>query len=294
MIDGWMFFCFLFGFMTLVLSVKLYLMKKSLREIKEALSERLDNDTNTLLGCSVRDGDVRALADSLNVSLRRLRRQRHIYQQGNLELKEAVTNISHDLRTPLTAISGYLQLLEQEEKSQEAVRYLDIIGNRMEALKQLTEELFRYTIVTCATQDEEEEPVVLNHMLEESLSAYYAVIKGAGITPQVHMTEQKVERRLNRNALSRIFGNVISNAVKYSDGDLDISLSQEGEICFSNHAGHLDKVKTAQLFDRFYTVENARSSTGLGLSIARMLTEQMGGRISADYEEGILKIKICF
>lgn len=273
---------------------KVYLMRKSAREIREAFSDRLMTNTNTLIDLSSRDRSMRELADSINTELRKLRMERHRYQQGDSELKTAVTNISHDIRTPLTAICGYLDLLEREEMSETAERYLPIIRERTEALKQLTEELFRYSVVTSTVQDISCEEVELNRVLEESISAYYAALKGSHITPAISMTEQKVRRYLNREALSRIFGNIISNAIKYSDGDLSITLSESGEIIFSNHASGQDEVQAGQLFDRFYTVETARKSTGLGLSIAKILTEQMHGVILARYEEGLLSIHVLF
>ncbi|MDE5931133.1 MAG: HAMP domain-containing histidine kinase, partial [Lachnospiraceae bacterium] len=94
--------------------------------------------------------------------------------------------------------------------------------------------------------------------------------------------------------LSRIIGNIISNAMKYSDGDLQITLSERGEMTFSNHASGLDEVQAGKLFDRFYTVHTARKSTGLGLSIAKQLTERMGGIIDAGYREGMLSIYLFF
>ena len=96
---------------------------------------------------------MRRLTESINRELRSLRRERRRFQQGDLELKEAVTNISHDLRTPLTAICGYLDLLEQEEKSQNVQRYLSQIEDRTMALRQLTEELFCYSVLSCAQED---------------------------------------------------------------------------------------------------------------------------------------------
>lgn len=89
-------------------------------------------------------------------------------------------------------------------------------------------------------------------------------------------------------------GNIISNAIKYSDGDLNITLYENGEILFSNHTNNLNYIETEKLFDRFYTVETAEKSTGLGLSIAKILTEQMGGTISAHYSDGIIKISLYF
>lgn len=277
-----------------VLIIKLYLLKKSAQEIEDAFAERLMADTNTLIDISSHDKAMRKLAASINTQLRKLRRDRQRFQQGDLELKEAITNISHDLRTPLAAICGYLDLLAREDMTAEARRYLEVIGERAEVLKQLTEELFRYSIVTSTMKEAFYEEVALNDVLEESLSAYYAALKGCQITPQISIPEEKVRRRLNKNALSRIFGNVLSNAIKYSDGDLIVALSESGEIVFSNHASKLDEVQVGKLFDRFYTVETAKKSTGLGLSIAKMLTEQMKGNMDAQYREGVLSIRICF
>lgn len=277
-----------------ILTIKIYMLKKSAREIRQEFADRLMTDTNILIDISCHDRNMRELADSINTELRNLRRERHRYQQGDRELKEVITNTSHDLRTPLTAICGYLGLLEREEKSENVERYLGIIKNRTEVLKQLTEELFRYSIVSSTDDYANREPVVLNAVLEESILAYYAALTGCHITPDISMPEDKVIRNLNRQALSRIFGNIMSNVMKYSDGDLKITLLESGKIIFSNHASGLDEVQVGQLFDRFYTVETGAKSTGLGLSIARALTEQMDGSISADYKNGMINIYIQF
>lgn len=276
------------------LSIKIHYMQKSADEITAAFSDRLKTDTNTLIDISGSDRHMRRLAKNINDELKKLRADRRKFLQGDNELKEAVTNISHDLRTPLTAICGYLDLLEKEEKSPDAQRYLKIITERTEVLKQLTTELFQYSVIISTFDKKEPEPVELNSILEESLAAHYAVITQANLMPQISFTENKIVCLLNKNALLRIFQNIISNAVKYSDGDLIISLSDDGEITFSNHAKTLDDVQVGKLFDRFYTVETAEKSTGLGLSIARVLTCQMNGTITADFKNNILSIHIKF
>lgn len=106
------------------------------------------------------------------------------------------------------------------------------------------------------------------------------------------MPEKKIRVKANRSGLMRVFGNIINNALKYSDGDLLIRLEEEGEVSFSNHARELDEVEAGKLFQRFYTVQNGRESTGLGLSIARALVEQMGGKIWARKEEEWFTIRI--
>ena len=290
--------CFLIGILItiiILLTLKVHLLKKSADEISDAFSDRLTSDSNVLIDLSSRDRHMRNLAYTINKELKKLINDRHRYQQGDAELKNAVTNISHDLRTPLTAVCGYLDMLDKEEQGENSKRYLKIIRGRTEIMKQLTEELFRYSVFTSVSDGTPSEPVILNSALEESLSAMYTSLKAGHITPSLTMPDVKVKRMLNRNALSRIFGNIISNAVKYSDGDLEITLEENGRITFSNHAEKLDEIQVGRLFDRFYTVETASSgSTGLGLSIARALTEQMGGSIDAEYEDGMILIHVHF
>ena len=237
---------------------------------------------------------MRHLANTINRQLRKLRTERRRFQQGDLELKNAVTNISHDLRTPLTAICGYLELLEQEEKPETGSRYIGIIKDRVDILAQLSEELFRYSAIISTKDNTIREQVIINTVLEESIAAFYMVLTERHIVPKIQITETKVVRMLDRSALSRVFSNLISNVIKYSDGDLKIVLSENGEMAFSNMASGLDEIQVGRLFDRFYTVEAARKSTGLGLTISETLVEQMKGTISATYENNRLSIHIFF
>ena len=276
-----------------VLVAKVYFLRKSAQEIAEAFRDRLTADTNILIDISTRDSYMRKLAADINSQLRLLRKERHRYQQGDLELKEAVTNISHDLRTPLTAINGYLDLLEREEKSENVQRYLSQIKNRTEVLKNLTEELFRYSVVT-SSQDLKLERIDVVRVLEESLLSFYAVMQEKGIRPEIKLPEKPVFCELDAGATGRIFSNIISNALKYSDGDLSVVMDKNGCITFSNTAHNLNAVTVGRLFDRFYTVEASRKSTGLGLSIAKLLIERMGGSIEATYESEKLSIKVLF
>lgn len=275
-----------------VLIIKIYLLKKSAAEIETAFAEKLKTDTNVLIDISSGDKHMRSLAGSINAQLRVLRKERRRFQQGDAELKNAVTNISHDLRTPLTAIYGYLDLLEKQEKSVDAEKYLKIIRERCEMLNQLTEELFRYSVIITANEQLNTERIVINNVLEESVAAFYATLIEHKIVPEIIMPEKKIVCSADPSAVSRIFSNLIHNAVKYSDGDLKISLQETGEILFENTAKGLDDIQVGRFFDRFYTVEAACNSTGLGLSIARRLARQMGGEIFAEYHNSTLRISV--
>ena len=278
----------------LCLLAYLLVLRHSLREAAEELDEKLRTDTNTLISISSGDRAMQSLVTHINRQLQALRRERLRLHSGNAELTAAVTNVSHDLRTPLTAICGYLDLLEQEPQTAAAARYLAVIRERTDAMRALTEELFRYSVLTATADELHTEPVCLNDVLEQSLAGVYGALSARGITPSVQLPEEKVIRPLDAAALRRVFDNILSNAAKYSDGDLAVVLAPDGKVTFSNRASALSRVEAARLFDRFYTVDSARGSTGLGLSIAKLLTEKLHGTISADYENETLRICIAF
>ncbi len=271
------------------LGIKVALLRHGIKGLRRDLVERRGQDTNTLLSLPCRDRELRRLASALNQELRTLRQERLRYQQGDKELKEAVVNISHDLRTPLTAISGYLQLLQGQDLPPDTRRYLEQIGGRTQAMKRLTEELFRYSVVV-SEENLTREPVDLRRAVEEALLSFYGALEGRGIEPQVRLPETPVIRQLDPAAVNRVLGNILTNALKYSAGDLEVTLEESGRLTFSNAAPGLDPVAAGRLFDRFYTVEAARNSTGLGLSIAKELTQRMGGSIGAELHGGTLTV----
>lgn len=271
------------------LGLKVALLRHGMKALGRDLVERRGQDTNTLLSLPCRDRELRRLASALNQELRALRQERLRYQQGDKELKEAVVNISHDLRTPLTAISGYLQLLQGQDLPPDTRRYLEQIGGRTQAMKRLTEELFRYSVVV-SEENLARELVDLRRAVEEALLSFYGALEGRGIEPQVRLPETPVIRQLDPAAVNRVLGNILTNALKYSAGDLEVTLEESGRLTFSNSAPGLDPVAAGRLFDRFYTVEAARNSTGLGLSIAKELTQRMGGSIGAELHGGTLTV----
>lgn len=277
-----------------VLSIKIYCLRTSIQEIERGLIDRLDHDTNILIDVSSQDQFIRSLATTLNRQLKILRQKSIQYQNGEREVQNAISSLSHDIRTPMTAIYGYIELLEKQENSSASKRYLAIIKKRMEILAQLAEELFQYSVSASSTIKMKKEPVLINSALEESIAAFYGTLIDRKITPNIQICETKVIRMLDRSSLSRIFSNLLNNAIKYSEGDLTIVLTEQGEIIFSNRTNALDPIQVGKLFDRFYTVDTAQKSTGLGLAIVKNLVEKMEGKIDAVYKNGILSIMIVF
>lgn len=277
----------------IALFIKIRLLQKSADAVRSAFENRLAEESNALIDLPCRDPSFLALAEAVNAQLRLLREERRRFRHGDLELKDAIASVSHDLRTPLTAMLGYIELLEREDKSETVARYVERVKGRAEALRVLTDELLDYT-VGASLRELKPRDTDLGRALENSLLSFYGAIERRGLEVDVNITETPVVRRLDPEALNRVFSNIIGNAVKYSDGDLSVVMDGGGRIVFSNRADGLDPLTVGKLFDRFYTVSSNRGSTGLGLSIARLLTERMGGSITARLENGRLIIELFF
>lgn len=289
------FYLFLVMFIgSIFLFVKLILIRKEINNITCSLAKILNTDTNKLLTCITSDKLLKDLVRVLNKRLKELRKLEIEYKQGNQSLKSAITNISHDLRTPLTAIRGYVELMGDENPNQQQQDYLRIIDAKVQDLGELTEQLFDFSKNLDLQQEIRVMPVCLNDVLIESIVSFYSLFKKCQMTPQLDLCEEKVVRLLNENILKRIFENIISNAVKYGQSDLKVRMTADGVIEFSNDTDELDFTRLGKLFDRYYTVQDAKRSSGVGLSIARQLVDLSGGTIDASYQESVLKIMIRF
>lgn len=273
-------------------TIRLAVFRKSLKEIEDSFVTAVKGDTNAKVSLSSNDRTLKNFADTINGELAELRQKELTYLKGDKEIKGAIANVSHDLRTPLTAICGYLDLIKDENDPEKIRRYLDIVRDRTLALRGLTEELFGYTLACDNAAEKDVRTLSVGAVLEETLLGFYEALSNRGITPDLHFSDGVFECIADKNTLVRIFENIIGNAVKHSEGDFAVALNDDGSIEFSNKAPSLDPVSVGRLFDRFFTVESGRTSTGLGLSIAKTLTQSLGGDISASLTDGVLTVKV--
>ncbi len=278
---------------SIVLFVKIIITKIEIKNIEKSFSEIINLDTNNLITVKTGSKDINKLVNSLNKNLKNLRKLELEYRNGNSELKSSITNISHDMRTPLTAISGYIDLIKDEKNDIKKKEYLEIIERKTNDLIYLTENLFDFAKTVDVGEKLEKENCIINEILEETLANYYTIFKEKNIIPEIDICEEKIYRNVNKNSIIRIFENILSNASKYSDGDLKIKLDKTGRITFSNKASLLDLASVQRIFNRYFTLENGKGkSNGLGLSIAKQLVELNKGKIFANYINNNLIIEI--
>lgn len=279
---------------SIFLIFKILIMKNEIKNIGQTLINILKSDTNNLITISTNDNDLKKLANTLNKSLKELRKLELEYKNGNQELKSSITNISHDLRTPLTAIRGYLDLMDNNNLTEKQINYLKIIDSKVKDLTELTEQLFDFSKSIDIQNEIKRENICINDILEDSIASFYSLFKEHKITPNIDICKDKIIGLLNENMLKRIFENIISNAIKYSEKDFNVKMYSNGTIEFSNKTDKLDQVSLEKMFDRYYTVRNAKKSNGIGLSIAKQLVELSNGKIEAKYKNNRLIIEIKF
>lgn len=266
----------------------------SIKEIEDNLDIILNNDTNKLITISTNNKRLNKLAANLNTNLRKIRKLEISYKNGNKELQESITNISHDLRTPLTAIKGYIDLIKKEKSKKKIVEYLKIIENKSEDLVILTEQLYDYSKSLDLKDKLKKEKVCINDILEDTILSYYALIKKKNLSPEINITTKRIYRKIDKNMAIRILENIISNTIKYTDEDIKITLLDNGKIIIKNKSHALDNTTVNKMFDRYYTIESGSNTSGIGLSIAKQLVNINGGKITAKYSQGYLIVELEF
>lgn len=292
--------CAVLAIALIIAVIKIVLLRRGFDELTDNITDQVKGETQVPVTLTTTDPHARKTAETLNRELKNLQNERNSYLDGNRKVSEAVTAISHDIRTPLTAINSYLDLMKDETDEELREQYLERIKSRTLSLSELADELFKYSTSTdpsghpSADTDTRSEPVDICRILEECMLSFYAAFKKKGIEPEIELPDNPVYVMCDRKGANRIFENIISNAIKYADDGLTVKLDNEGCAIFSNPAPELTPVSAAKLFDRYYTVHEGQASTGLGFSIAKELITRNGGTIEADLKEGILSVKVHF
>ena len=273
--------------------------KRNVKATIESMRDLVQTDTAQQLRISVPQKDTEKLIQQINQLIRAKREGDLLHAQREDELRQEIANITHDLRTPLTSVLGYLQLIEEESISkQERQKYLEIVQNRAKALQALITGLYDLSRLEAGGYTLTKEPVQVQSLLYELAAAFYYDFQEAGMEPDLEGVGTNLPFvQVDRDAMVRIYTNLFQNALKHANGILEISAyCQMGWLCtiFSNRAEGLSQEDVDHMFDRFYTADKMRTgrNTGLGLAIVRNLVEQMGGRVYAKLSGGQLSIYV--
>lgn len=292
----------LIGILTGIILMETFILWKYQRQVKDIcrqLAFLLKNDSNMLISREIDFGGIGWLADILNELLAARKKEKIEYQEKEKMIADTYTNLSHDIRTPLTSLDGYFQLLETSSEEETRKRYLKIIQERIYSLKEMLDELFTFTKLKNDSYQLELSRCCINRILKEIVFSYYDEWMRLGITPDINITEKLLYLEGNPQGLRRIIQNIIKNGLDHGKNQIKIVLADAQnqiilKIC--NQVLHPEEIDASQVFERFYKADTARNktSTGLGLSIARELVVRMRGEIKAEVAESEFRMVICF
>lgn len=256
------------------------------------------SNTNAKVTLSSANKDIVDLAREINATLEEKQKSEIEHKKIDLELRQAIANMSHDLRTPLTSIIGYIQLMDDPNLSDdEKTEYKDIVKRRAESLQTLISSFYDLSRLEAREYNFELGPVYLDKILYDLIASFYRDFLNKNIEPAIDILEKAAPVIADENAVKRIFFNLIQNALKYGNQRMAISLKQNEAYTittFTNDTSNLKEEDAARIFERFFTADSTRSnkSTGLGLAITKELVEQMGHTIDAEISGDKLSIII--
>ena len=294
--------CIIIGILAGIIILQSIIMWKYQRQVKNIcrqLAFLMKHDSNMLIHREFGLGGIGMLSDRLNDLLELRRKEKQYYQEKETLIADTYTNLSHDIRTPLTSLDGYFQLMEACENVEEQRRYLNIIHERIHSLNEMLEELFMFTKLKNESYRLELTSCCINRILKETVFSYYDDWVRREIQPDIQITEEQLYIDGNKQGLSRIIQNVIKNGLDHGEKKIRIVLKREQNravLQISNQVTASEQIDIEHVFDRFYKADAARSktSTGLGLSIAREFVRRMNGEIGAKIEENEFIVEMRF
>ena len=280
-------------------SIIIWKYQRQVKDICRQLAFLMKHDSNMLIHREFGLGGIGMLSDRLNDLLELRRKEKRYYQEKETLIADTYTNLSHDIRTPLTSLDGYFQLMEECENVEEQRRYLNIIHERIHSLNEMLEELYMFTKLKNESYRLELTSCCINRILKETVFSYYDDWVRREIQPDIQITEEQLYIDGNKQGLSRIIQNVIKNGLDHGEKKIRIVLKREQNravLRISNQVIASEQIDIEHVFDRFYKADAARSktSTGLGLSIAREFVRRMNGEIGAKIEENEFIVEMSF
>ncbi|WP_188995772.1 sensor histidine kinase [Paenibacillus nasutitermitis] len=280
------------------LLIRLLLVTRELKRMASQLRQYNNGGTAKKIDLTYFDRQIESLAAEVNRQSDLVVEAQAQQRRTENELRQAVANISHDIRTPLTSIFGYIQLLESDELTlEEKQTYVLVVKNRTKRLQGLLNDFFELSVIESPDYPMKTERLRLNNLLPDIVMGLFDRFEEQRITPLLQLPESEVVIYADESAVRRVAENLLLNTIKHTSGEVRISLSKRPDtvmLTIANEAKDLAGNDLNRLFDRFYTADQTRSGegTGLGLSIARSLMMKMNGSLSAELQ-GQELVMIC-
>ncbi len=269
---------------------KYYVVKKQLKSIFRQLSR----EQTRLVTVELVDHDMEMAVLKINELLDRIQQTIIKSNAASAALKSSIADISHDMKTPLTSVIGYLQLAKKECEDEKIEEIIDICLERTHYCNTLINDFFQLSVVESRECIPQLENVDVVGIICEQILANYPVFQGQHIIPHFEDSDKIITASAEPNMLNRVIQNLISNGIKYTSGDIFFHACQEnGRVIITVSNPINSYVDVTHIFDRFYTQDKARSKgSGIGLYLCRQFIESMGGNITAETDGDILYIKV--
>lgn len=275
--------------LNIILAFSLFSWKRQICEITKQINE------NKKLRISLSSKQIEKLAGIINEKNDLEQKTKVRIIQEKEQLKHSIADISHDLRTPLTSIQGYLTLLKDCEDKEEQEHYFSVIQAKTNYLTELLQIFYDLSLIESEDYILEIEKIDVNRIVTDCLIDKYNELKE--LTPTIKIENAPVWITGNAVACKRIIDNLVTNAIRYSDDDIEIVMDADGIFTVKNTTSELKNIDVNILFQKFYTVDTSRSNgnTGLGLYIVKELLNKIEGGIKEiSYKNNILTISVYF
>lgn len=273
--------------------------KKQIKDIGNQLFFISKHQSFKFILLQLKPKEVYRLVELCNQLLRDQRELSQQFIQKNEEVNATIVSLSHDIRTPLASLGGYLQLAEAEDSLTEKSRYISLAHSRMKRIITLVDELFYYTKLQNSDYHLEMASVDVIDLLQKRLFTVIDDFSLRDSEPDIHMPDFPVYILANRNAVERVFDNLLSNYFLHGSGILTIRCEEQDHdvtFHFTNQLSPEQTIHTDKIFTRFFKEDTSRTSqsSGLGLSIVKTLMEKMNGSVHVNAEDEKFCLSITF
>lgn len=284
----------------LALIIRLLVIRANLDSIVKELRKTRKEDYNRQLRVDLSSGSVTRVAAEINKNLDYQKELKLESDRSRMQLKQSVSDIAHDLRTPLTVVKGNLQMLEKENLSEKGMQYLEVSRKKADMLKEMVDEFFEMSVLESDAGDVTFERIDLISFITDFLIENEVMIRERRLEPEIDFPDKTLKIMADKEMLSRVFGNIFNNILKYARDSFTVSVEEGNDssvyVRISNQVDDPDEIDVSHIFDRTYRADKARSvgGAGLGLYIAKLLMEKQKGSIEAEIMENSLIFNIYF